>query len=126
MGNDVGGTMALRLALMAPEHFGGVISLGGAMPDGQPLANIGNARSLPMLIAHCRESEAYPTEMMCQDLRLLHSAGMCVCLRQYPCEQEVTTKMLADVNEWVMERVVGPQTVSAVQDPTHLRLNDQN
>ena len=127
-GNDIGGTMALRLALLAPDHFGGAISLGGAMPAfGRPLANISRARSLPLMIAHCRDSRSYPTEVMCRDLRLLHSAGIGVCLRQYPCEQEVTTKMLSDVDHWVMEQVVGSQPTSSVaNDPTHLRLNDKN
>ena len=128
VGNDVGGTMALRLALMAPKCFGGAISLGGALPTtNQPLSGIESARSMPIMMAHCRDSHIYDTDAVCADLRLLHSAGMTVCLRQYPCEQEVTTKMLADVNEWMMERVTGSQSSNyEIDDPTHLRLEDHN
>jgi hypothetical protein len=40
-------------------------------------------------------------------LRLLHSAGCTVALRQYPGGDELTTGMLADINRWMMERVCG-------------------
>jgi len=128
VGNEMGGTMALRLALMSPQYFGGAISLGGALPvTNQPFSGIERARSMPIMMAHCRDSLSYNTDAVCSDLRLLHSAGMSVCLRQYPCEQEVTTKMLADVNEWMMERVTGsPSTNCEIDDPTHLRLEDHN
>ncbi len=128
VGNDIGGTMALRLALMAPKYFSGAISLGGALPaTNQPFSGIERARSMPIMMAHCRDSLSYDTDAVCADLRLLHSAGMTVCLRQYPCEQEVTTKMLADVNEWMMERVTGSQSSKfEIDDPTHLRLEDHN
>ncbi len=127
-GNDVGGTMALRLALSMPECFAGVISIGGRLPDSnRPLAGVQRARSLPLMIAHSRDSDVYPTYEVCDDLRLLHSAGMSVTLRQYPCEQEVTTQMLLDVNAWVMEQVsVTPGNSLVLDDPTHLRLEDYN
>ena len=127
-GYDVGGTMALRLALSLPECFAGVISIGGRLPDSnRPLAGVQRARSLPLMIAHSRDSDVYPTHEVCNDLRLLHSAGMSVTLRQYPCEQEVTTQMLMDVNAWVMEQVSGiPGNSLVLDDPTHLRLEDCN
>lgn len=127
VGNDVGGTMAMRLALTAPQEFGGVVSLGGALPTtNQPLAGIEQARSLPIMMAHCRDSQTFDTEAMCHNLKLLHSAGMKVCLRQYPCDQEVTTKMLSDVNAWIMEQVVGTASFTEIDDPTHARLEDRN
>lgn len=127
-GNDVGGTMALRLALSWPECFAGVISIGGRLPDSnRPLAGVQRARSLPLMIAHSRDSDVYPTHEVCNDLRLLHSAGMSVTLRQYPCAQEVTTQMLWDVNTWVMEQVSEtPGNSWVLDDPTHLRLEDTN
>ena len=128
VGNDVGGTMALRLALSMPEHFNGVVSIGGSLPQSNaPFRRIIQARSLPILIAQGRDSDVYLTDQVCRDLRLLHSAGCSVALRQYPCEQEVTTQMLADVNAWMMEQVCGVagQPV-VVDDPTHMRLEDHN
>ena len=128
VGNDVGGTMALRLALSFPERFAGVVSIGGCLPvSGTPLSSVQRARSLPVLLIHGRDSDVYPVEQLCLDLRLLHSAGMAVTVRQYPCEQAVTTQMLADTNTWVMEQIAAPTCgLPAHEDPTHLRLEDYN
>lgn len=127
-GSDVGGTMALRVALAEPNIFAGVASIGGAMPDtNRPLAGLLSARSMPIMLTYGRDSEQYGANRMCEDLRLLHSAGMAVSVRQYPCGQEVTTKMLSDLNVWMMERVAGVPTESPVyDDPTRLRIKDRN
>ena len=128
VGNGTGGTMALRLALQTPELFAGVVSLGGGIPrTQQPLVSLQRARSLPVMMMHCRDSVEYDTQQACDDLRLLHSAGLNVSMFQYPCEQEVTTKMLSDLNSWVMERVAGTtETGSKFDDPTRMRIRDCN
>ncbi|MBA3480446.1 MAG: hypothetical protein H0T51_01395 [Pirellulales bacterium] len=105
-GNGCGGTMALRLALKHPEWFTGAVSLGGPMPMGHaPLGRMKAARGLPLMLASCRESEEYPAARVADDLRLLHSAGFSLALRQYPGEHELTTVMLSDMDRWLMERV---------------------
>lgn len=126
-GNDVGGTMAMRIALAEPQHFAGVASIGGGMPADRPLASVLKARKMPVMLVHGRESNEYDTNALCSDVRLLHSAGMPVTVRQYPCGQEVTTKMLSDLNVWIMERVAGVSSPAPVcDDPTSLRINDRN
>lgn len=127
-GNDSGGTMALRIGLSMPEHFAGVASIGGAIPmASSPMAGFLNARALPVLLIHGRDSEGYSSDALCSDIRLLHSAGMKVNVRQYPCGQEVTTKMLSDLNSWVMERVTGSSSSSfAYDETTSLRAPDFN
>jgi phospholipase/carboxylesterase len=105
-GQGSGGTMALRLALRYPELFAGVISIGGAMPRRHaPLNRVKEARGLPILLASCRDSECYPQADVAGDLRLLHSAGFSLALRQYPGEDELTTAMLSDMDRWMMERI---------------------
>ena len=113
-GYDRGGTMAMRLAMAAPQRFAGAASFGGPFPEGhQPMANLHQARSLPLMIAHGRDSEVYPIERVCQELKLFHVAGMSLNLRQYPCEQELTTQMLGDLDVWMMQIVTGvDQTAS--------------
>jgi phospholipase/carboxylesterase len=107
-GFDCGGTMAYRVATRHPERFAGVLSLGGAFPAGQsPLNRLAETRRLPLFIATGRDSGKYPPEQVCADLRLFHAAGMQVCLRQYPCGQELTTQMLADMDRWIMEQIGG-------------------
>ena len=113
-GYDQGGTMALRLGLAAPDHFAGVSSMGGPVPTGlNPLANLIEARRLPMMIAHGRHSQSYPISRICDELRLFHVAGLSLNLRQYPCGHELTTQMLSDLDAWMMQIVTGVDSTSS-------------
>lgn len=108
LGCDQGGTMALRIAMMYPGRFAGAVSIGGPFPRGnRPLARIRQTRQVQLLIAHARLSETYVEAAVCDDLRLLHSAGISITLRQYPTRDEITSRMLSDVDSWIMELVVG-------------------
>ena len=75
-----------------------------------------------MFIAQGRDSEAYPVERTCEELRLFHVAGLCVTLRQYPCGDELNTQMLQDMDRWMMEIVTG---ISADETAADLS-NDRN
>jgi len=104
-GYEHGGTMALRLGLRYPEWFAGAISLEGPMPQGHaPLLAVNRARRLPLMLAACRESHAYPWSRVAEDLRLLHAAGFALALRQYPGTHDLTTEMLADMDRWILEQ----------------------
>lgn len=112
-GFDCGGSMALRLALRQPERYAGVASLGGAFPHGRsPLGRLNDVRRLPVFLACGRDSAAYPLSQVCDDLRLLHSAGMSVALRQYPCGQELMSHMLGDLDRWMMEQIAPVSTAA--------------
>jgi phospholipase/carboxylesterase len=105
-GLECGGTMALRLALRNPGQFAGALSFGGAFPSGHsPLARLHAARRLPLFLATNLESLRYPQERVCEHLRLFHSAGLSVMLRQYPGPDELTNLMLADMDRWIMDRI---------------------
>jgi phospholipase/carboxylesterase len=105
-GYDCGGTMALRIALENPQFFAGAISLSGSLPRGlNLLRHINEARSLPLLIGSSSDSQKYSPMQACEDLRLLHSAGFSLDLRQYPCGDELTTKMLSDMDQWILNRI---------------------
>jgi phospholipase/carboxylesterase len=113
-GYQCGGTMALRLALQHPCHFAGVLSLGGSFPTGlAPLAQLRRIRQLPIFIAQGRDSESYPQQQCCDELRLFHAAALHVTLRQYPCQDELTTQMLHDMDVWIMERINGVSAASS-------------
>lgn len=105
-GFDCGGTMAFRLAMDHPDRFAGVLSLGGAFPTGQAaLRRLVDARRVPIFLACGRDSRRYASPTVCRDLKLFHSAGMDVALRQYPCGDEIAPAMLADMDRWMMEQV---------------------
>ena len=105
-GFDVGGTMAFRLAMSHPDRFAGVLSLGGEFPTGRmPLLRLGEARRVPVFLACGRESQKFPTTVVCENLKLFHSAGMQVTLREYPCGHQMSPIMLADMDRWMMEQI---------------------
>jgi phospholipase/carboxylesterase len=117
-GFGTGGTMALRLALRRPDRYAGAASLAGQFPAGHaPLSRLAAIRRSRLLIMHCRDSQAYPVDRVCQELALFHAAGLSVTLRQYPCGDELTTQMLSDLDVWVMEQVTG---VPAASEPAPL------
>ncbi len=112
-GFDSGGTMALRVALGHPWRFAGVLSIGGAFPSGQtPLGRWNQARNLVVFMALGRESLEYPPARACEDLRLLHAAGISVTLRQYPQGHYLTSQILGDVDRWIMEQVAAGSSAS--------------
>lgn len=126
VGCDAGGTMAIRLAMMAPERFSGVVSLGGCLPKNHtPLRNITRTRALPVLMAQCRDDVVYGTNALCCDLRLLHSAGIQITVRQYPGTDYIVRQQLSDANAWIMEHVTGDCSTSEAQ-PTRRRTDSPN
>lgn len=118
-GQDSGGTMAIRVAMNQPHRFAGVLSLGGPLPEGHaPFGRLTDVRRLQLLLAVGRDSLAYPARLVCENLRLLHAAGMLVTLRQYPCGHELTEGMLGDVDRWIMEQVT--QNSQASRQPRNV------
>ena len=116
-GFDCGGSMALRLAMSHPQLFAGVLSLCGQLPTGgNLLASLAAIRRLPAFLAVGRGSAGYPKNQVCDDLRLLHSAGLSVTLRQYPCGHELAPQMLLDVNRWIIEQITASHESTARAD----------
>jgi phospholipase/carboxylesterase len=108
VGRGAGGTMALRTAWHDPSKFAGAISINGPLPSRlSPLRRVNELRRVPCLLATSRDSETYPADQVCRDLRLLHVAGCTVALRQYPCGDSLTSNMLSDLDHWLMELVCG-------------------
>lgn len=108
VGHGDGGSMAVRLASLSPQQFAGVATINGRLPRRHGLMrNLNHLRQLPFFVASAREHSSYREHQVCNDLRLLHSAGCGVALRQYPGNDDLTTCMLDDVNRWLMEQVCG-------------------
>ncbi|HKD38216.1 MAG TPA: alpha/beta hydrolase-fold protein [Pirellulales bacterium] len=108
-GHGCGGTMALRLALRNPDYFAGVLSFGGRFPKGHaPLVRLNAARRLAIFLSCSRASRRYTTEMFCDDLRLIHAAGVpAITVCQYPGDDGLRPRMLTDMDRWLMEQITG-------------------
>lgn len=102
-GCEEGGTMAQRLAFHDPQHFAGVISLDGAIPeDMMLLERFKELKKVRFLYAVSRGSRTCPVESFCENLRLLYSAGVPLTLRNYPTAGSLQLDMLRDANRWIM------------------------
>jgi len=111
-----GGTMAMRLALRDPSQFAGVISLGGRMPNGgRAYSDLDAIRSrkMPMLWQWAVEAESYADQDLHDDIRQAQLLNAQVDVRQYKDDDEMNTVALADFNNWVMNRIVLGQPLSA-------------
>jgi phospholipase/carboxylesterase len=105
-GFDAGGTMAFRIVVNHPDRFAGVLSLCGPFPTGHnPLGHFNGVRKLPVFMAVGRDSQVYSPDRACENLRLFHTAGITVALRQYPCGHQLTQQMLRDVDRWIIEQI---------------------
>ena len=105
-GEGWGGAMAVRLAWQFPDVFAGAASLVGGIPTGhRPLRHLNRLRRQPLLLAAGIDGKRYSERDLCSDLRLLHSAGAIVSVRQYPCGDELRTPMLNDLDRWLMDLV---------------------
>jgi phospholipase/carboxylesterase len=103
-GYGAGGTMALRVALELSHALAGVVSINGPLPSGlTPLRDWMSCRQLPIFWAHCRKSQEFPENLLCDQLKLLHIGGFSVTLRQYPAGDELPAQSLSDLNGWIME-----------------------
>ncbi|MBX7169177.1 MAG: alpha/beta hydrolase fold domain-containing protein [Pirellulales bacterium] len=124
-GTGAGGTMALRLALHAPERFAGALSAGGGLPsEGAPLARLLHARRIPLWFACGADGDADYTRQVCDNLRLLHAGGFEVTLRQYPAahaavmlrdglaDQPMSRQVLADMDRWIMDLITGARATA--------------
>ena len=95
-----------QVTLTSPRAVPGPSFVGGAFPLGQkPFRHLDDARRLAVFLAAGLDSQRYPPERVCEDLRLLHSAGLSITLRQYPCRHELCPQMLRDLDRWVIEQI---------------------
>lgn len=116
-GFGCGGTMGLRVAMDHPGHFAGVVSFAGAFPHGRaPFGRLAEVRRLPLLLAVGRDSRLYPSAKVCADLRLLHTAGLSITLRQYPGGDEISPHMLADMDRWIIDQITSAPNPATASD----------
>jgi len=117
-GYEGGGTLALRLALAFPRQFAGAAAIGSRFPTGTgTLAQLAAVRGFPLFLAQGTESSICSADNLAADLNLMHAASLKVALRLYPCGDEIRTKMLSDLNEWLMERVTGIAVTEGSAEP---------
>jgi len=104
-GFGTGGTAALRLATLYPEHFAGAASFGGEIPPGNRIfPSWQMTQPLSVLLGVDESAPDYACRMM----ELFYTAGVTADVREYPDTKSLTPEMLQDLNRWMMQIVCQP------------------
>jgi len=107
-GFGTGGTAALRLATLYPEHFAGAASFGGDVPPGNRIfPSWQMTQPLSVLLG---VDESAP-DHACRTMELLYTAGITADIREYPDTKSLTPNMLKDLNQWMMQIVCQPAEI---------------
>jgi phospholipase/carboxylesterase len=108
VGVGEGAAAAFSMALRYPERFAGIIALNGWLPDRslRPLARLHACREqgLRLLMIHGEWNGRAPVEQARRDAALLKSAGLKVAFQSYPTANRLTSPMLADVDNWLIQQ----------------------
>ena len=107
-GFGTGGTAALRLATLYPEHFAGAASFGGEIPPGNRIFPSWQMTQPLSVLLGVDESAPDHT---CQMMELFYTAGLTAEVREYPDIKSLTPTMLQDLNRWMMQIVCQSTTV---------------
>ncbi|WP_161604486.1 alpha/beta hydrolase [Roseiconus nitratireducens] len=116
-GYQRGGTMAMQIAMRNPEMFAAAISLGGT------LGRVGGAtidldqlrqRRLPMLWQWSIQGDHYSQETLVKEIQFVMNVRSQIEIRQYRNDDEMNTVVLSDLNQWVMDHVVGGAPVAKI------------
>jgi len=115
VGAGSGGTTALELLLQRPEAFAGAACLGGAFPQlAHPLAKFRGLRGRRVLLATSLDCPNVKITDLVNSGRLLFSAGVQVGTRIYQQQGgSHASKMLRDVDRWIMDGISSAVRVSA-------------
>lgn len=109
-----GATMALRIGLRFPEQFAGVVAVCGHFPNERNvLANLHQARALPILWMYGQDSQQCGISHVCEALPIAHTAKLSLDIRQYPCADELLSNMLGDANAWLMKLITNQPAQTA-------------
>jgi len=115
-----GGTMALRIAMRDPSRFAAVVSFGGRMPQGKHVfgdLQFLREQRLNMLWQWAQDNCSYQADSLKEDIHAAMMIQAKVDILQYQGDDEMNTAALAELNQWIMARVVsGVSTTSAASD----------
>jgi len=104
-----GGTAALRLATLYPEHFAGVASFGGEIPSGN---RIFPSWQLTQPLSVFLGIDESASDSACRMTALCYTAGITTNVREYPDTKSLTPEMLQDLNRWMMQIICQPAETS--------------
>jgi phospholipase/carboxylesterase len=110
LGFSQGGVLAYRLALAAPRRFAALAALSSWLPP-QLLSHIPAAEGrdeLPTLVQHGSADEIIAVARAQQSVDTLRSLHVPVVYREYEMGHEINAESLADLSQWLDDKVRSP------------------
>ncbi len=110
LGFSQGGVIAYRLALAAPRRFAGLAALSSWLPPQMvaALPEVEGRDELPTLVQHGGADEIIAIERAHQSVETLRSLRVPVISREYEMGHEINAESLADLTQWLEEKVRSP------------------
>jgi phospholipase/carboxylesterase len=111
VGVGEGAAVAYRLGLTYPDRFAGVVAINGWLPGAgfRPLARLKACRDFPVLVVHGLWNARCPVADAQRDAATLHAAGLRASFQSYPAAHRLTSRMLSDVDSWLISQCVEPR-----------------
>jgi phospholipase/carboxylesterase len=105
-GFSQGAMMSLGVAFAAPSLISGVISMSGRLlSEFVPASPLPETAELPFLIQHGTSDGVLPVQGSRQLREHLEKMGCSVTYKEYPMAHEISRQSLADVRDWISERL---------------------
>ena len=105
-GFSQGAMMSLSVALGKPELIDGAILMSGRLlPEFTPFEPFEATKRLPFLVQHGASDQVLPVEGSRAIRDYLIGLGCDVTYREYPMAHEISQRSLADVRNWIDERL---------------------
>ncbi len=105
-GFSQGAIMSLGVALAEPELVSGILLMSGRLlPDFLPQELLTATKALPILIQHGTSDGVLPVQGSRYMREKLESMGWPVEYKEYPMAHEISEQSLADVRDWISDRL---------------------
>ena len=107
MGFSQGSTISMSLALTAPQKLAGVIAMSGrTLPDVLPkMAPPEQLKKLSVLVVHGTADQVLPIRYGRETRDILSKLPVDLTYYEYPMAHQVSAQSLADIDEWLKQRL---------------------
>ncbi|MFZ0889319.1 MAG: alpha/beta fold hydrolase [Candidatus Binataceae bacterium] len=110
LGFSQGGSMVYKLGLREPQKFAAMVAISSWFPPqlASQLATSDSLAQLPTLIQHGRADDLIDIARARESVEALRALKVPLTYREYDCGHEITGEGLADLSQFLSEKVLSP------------------
>ena len=110
LGFSQGGSMVYKLGLREPQRFAAMVGISSWFPPqlASQLAPNHSLAQLPTLIQHGRADDLVDIARARESVEALRALKVPLTYREYDCGHEITGEGLADLSQFLSEKVLSP------------------